>query len=281
MRKITLLFMIALMGTFAVNAQVLYTEDFEGGTSGEPPADMTLYDEDGDGSNWLVIQFTEDDGVTPKGTQVLVSDSWASFALTPDNYAVTPEIDLSEADDAEATVTLSWDVAGVDALYSDENYSVYVATDNTVDAFLDSEVSFTEVVTENGDGGLENLYTKELDITSFAGESVYVAFRHHDVTDQFRIAIDNIKVEAGDMGLDENHIQGFNHYYNPNNAVLTLQANNPLNQVELYNLLGQKVIAKNLSETNEEVNLSGLNAGIYLAKVVIGDNVTSFKVAVK
>lgn len=281
MRKITLLLMFAVVGLFTLNAQVLYEEDFEGYQIGSAPSDWTLYDADGDGLNWAVIQFVEEDGITPKGSQVLVSDSWNSTVgpLTPDNYAVTPAIDLSGVE--EETVTLSWDVAGVDPAYSNENYTVYVATENTVEAFLASDTYYGEVVTDNGPGGLDNFYTKTLDISAFIGETIYVAIRHHDVTDVFRIAFDNIKVEAGILGIKDNQIQGFTHYFNPTTSMLTLQADSAFEQFEMYNIMGQKIVSKNLTSNNETIDLSGLSSGIYISRAQVGKNITSFKIAIR
>lgn len=276
MKKITLLLMFAALGLFTLNAQIIYEENFSDYASGSQPAGWTIYDEDGDGLSWMVIKF---DTMTKP---VLVSDSWnttTGFPLTPDNYAVTPAIDLSGVE--EETVTLSWDVAGVDPDYSQENYTIYVATENSVDAFLASDTYYGEVVTDNGPGGLDNFYTKTLDISAFIGETIYVAIRHHDVTDVFRIAFDNIKVEAGTLGIEDNQIQGFTHYFNPTNYTLTLQADSAFEQFELYNILGQKVVSKKLSSNNEIIDLSNLSSGVYISRVQVGESVTSFKIAIR
>lgn len=136
MRKITFLFMFAILGLFSLNAQVLlFEDDFTDYANGSIPDGWTIYDEDGDGESWVVIQFQG------HSKPVLVSDSWSGAVgpLTPDNFAVTPSIDLSDVD-VDSAITLSWGIAGVDPDYSEENYTVYVATENNVDAFLDSDV---------------------------------------------------------------------------------------------------------------------------------------------
>lgn len=268
--------MFAAVGLFTLNAQIIYEENFSDYASGSQPAGWTIYDEDGDGLSWMVVKF---DTMTKP---VLVSDSWNSttgFPLTPDNYAVTPAIDLSGVE--EETVTLSWDVAGVDPDYSQENYTIYVATENSVDAFLASDTYYGEVVTDNGPGGLDNFYTKTLDISSFIGETIYVAIRHHDVTDVFRIAFDNIKVGTGTLGIKDNQIQGFTHYFNPTTSMLTLQADSAFEHFEMYNIMGQKIVSKNLTSNNETIDLSGLSSGIYISRAQVGKNITSFKIAIR
>jgi len=180
-----------------VNEYVAPTTYFSDDFDDLDASDWTFLDEDGDGYNWSVVQIV-DESSNPVGTPVLRSASWNSLdgPLTPDNYAVSPAIDLSE-EDGSRTITLSWDVTAADADYADENYTVYVATGNTPADFTASSVSYNELVTDNGPGGLENVYTKTLDVTSFAGETIYVAFRHHVTSDMFTIEVDNVSVIAG------------------------------------------------------------------------------------
>ena len=37
---------------------------------------------------------------------------------------------------------------------------------------------------------------RELDISAAVGNEVYIAFRHHDVSDEFVVAIDNVSVTS-------------------------------------------------------------------------------------
>lgn len=94
MRKITFTFLMTLFTCLAMNAQVeVYYEDFED----QDISDWTLYDADGDGNNWGdMFQVTETGG-TPVSPVSLISRSWMGGALTPDNWAVTPAIDLTDA----------------------------------------------------------------------------------------------------------------------------------------------------------------------------------------
>src|SRR5690625_7608265 len=117
MRKFTLLVMFVFLSVFIAKAQeeeILFEEDFATTPSGEVPADWIAYDEDGDGQNWRVTQIVDNDE-NPVGGKLLLSASYENLfgPLTPDNWAVTPAIDLSEVGEDE-TVTLVWEVAGVD-----------------------------------------------------------------------------------------------------------------------------------------------------------------------
>src|SRR5690606_24083476 len=119
------------------------------------------------------------------------------------------------------------------------------------------------------------------DITSFAGQVVYVAFRHHITSDQFTIEIDNVSVVAENLGTENNQIAGFDYFYSSQNNVLTLIADEPFSNIELYNILGQRVMAQELSNTEENLSLSSLNTGIYLANVNVNGKVSTFKIVKK
>ena len=68
------------------------------------------------------------------------------------------------------------------------------------------------------------------------------------------------------------------HFFNTNTNELTFTSSSlPFNNVEVYNILGQQVLNKKLSQTNETINLSSINAGIYIAKVSIDGRTEAFK----
>lgn len=170
--------------------------------------DWTFIDNDGDGDNWNAVQIN-DVNAMPVGTPVLRSTSWNGAPQTPDNFAVSPAIDLS-TEDGSRMITLTWDVTAADAAFAAENYTVYASTQNTIAGLTSSSINLNELVTDNGPGGLDNVYTKTLDLTALAGSVVYVAFRHHNVSDQFTIEIDNVTVIAGsDSGRVSNNNNEF------------------------------------------------------------------------
>ncbi len=271
-----LLLGLACLGMMSVNAQTLFEDDF----ADVDISDWTLVDADGDGQNWIAVQFL-DDFEEPNGAPLMVSNSWNSVPLTPNNYAISPAIDLT-GQNGSTPLTLSWESVGIDPDFSNEKYSVYVATANTVEAMLASTVTFTEVVTDNGPGGLNNRYTKTLDVTDFAGETIYVAFRHHDVTDQFRLGIGNVSVYVGaPVNIESHGIEGFTHMFNPQTSVLTVNAATTLSNITLYNTVGQVVLSKNLTFNQANVDLSGLGSGVYVVKVDGAGSTSSFKIALK
>ena len=81
-------------------------------------------------------------------------------------------------------------------------------------------------------------------------------------------------------GLEDQDLVALNMYPNPANDVLNISVQNTINTVEIFNVLGQKVISMQVENTSAEINVSNLNAGIYLIKYEI-NNSTSTKKFVK
>ncbi|MGX7666174.1 T9SS type A sorting domain-containing protein [Flavobacterium pedocola] len=71
---------------------------------------------------------------------------------------------------------------------------------------------------------------------------------------------------------------GFNAYPNPVKDVLNLSHSTEMSSVEVYNVLGQKVLVKELNAAQAQINLSALNAGNYIVKVTANGATKSIKV---
>ena len=50
--------------------------------------------------------------------------------------------------------------------------------------------------------------------------------------------------------------------------------------IEVFNLLGQKVLYKNIDLTTAELDMSSIPSGNYLVKVYIGENIETIKIAI-
>lgn len=279
MKKV-LFSMAFVAGLVAMNAQtVIWSDDFED----EDVSDWTLLDEDGDGYQWEAISFEGNDGnlVGPalRSDSYINTSPFSGEALTPDNWIISPAIDLSSV---SGDVTLKWDVWGVDPSYSAENYSVYVATSDEIAAFEASSVSFNELVTDNGPAGPNNVYTKTLDITEFAGETVYVAFRHHDVTDQFAFMVDNVSVEAAALGVNDLNKVTSSVYPNPVGEVLNVNLSSKFDRnkvtVTLTDLAGRTVKSFGAATAYDVADLA---AGVYVVKITDGKNTETKKIVKK
>tara|TARA_R110001583_G_scaffold21685_11_gene82137 strand:- start:2341 stop:3984 length:1644 start_codon:yes stop_codon:yes gene_type:complete len=86
-----------------------------------------------------------------------------------------------------------------------------------------------------------------------------------------------------DFGLSvvKNEIENFKMYPNPvSNGILNMSSNNNANkQVEIYTLNGQQVYSENL-QFKEKINISNLNTGIYLVRIIEEGNISTRKLVI-
>ena len=95
----------------------------------------------------------------------------------------------------------------------------------------------------------------------------------------FNLTPDTV-IEAGDEGvlsLQDQYFNDFNYFVDANSQ-LVLKASISLENIKLFNLLGQEVFSKSLSNKNETINIESLDTGIYIAKVSIQGTSKSFKI---
>ena len=213
-------------------------------------------DDDGDGYGWYVASLSGNNG--------LVSESYTGPTgyLTPDNWAITNAIDLT----GYSNVQLNWKVRTPDWSFDQERYTVYAATGPNMSDFTASSVSVFENLDDSDAAGL-NYADRSLNISSLSGNVVYIAFRHWASVFQNQINIDDMVITAT-LGVDDFETTSFKHFYNPSTDVLTLKSSNtPIDTIEIFNILGQRALTRELSQSNETINLSSLIDGIYIAQV--------------
>jgi hypothetical protein len=114
-----------------------------------------------------------------------------------------------------------------------------------------------------------------------------VALRQWDASQ--RITVDGIRVKTrwqltSDVANSVSNsikVDELQFYPNPvtNGFVNFADPTNSVKQIEIFDVVGKKVFAKNTSLNNLDV--SNLKTGVYSMKVQIGDNVTSSKLVVK
>ncbi len=196
-----------LIGTFDDLATVVDPEDMpepapeletiQGFYFEEDPAQegWTFVDQDGDNYNWAWNQNigswfsgTPDfDSMAYEGTGCIASGSYINTVgvLSPDNWAISPAIDLSNAD---GELALSVYAKGLDTNYAAENFALYAGTS----ADPAEMVKISDDFTSTGD-----YKAYPADLSAFAGESeVYVAIRHYNISDMYILLVDQVEIGA-------------------------------------------------------------------------------------
>lgn len=297
MRKITLLIASLMMGLFVMNAQdpvVLFEDDFESYDNFiiDNIGEFTLLDQDGantygfqgiafDNSGgafaYMIFNSTatnppmdgdpgSSDWSARSGEKALAA--FASVGVPNDDWLITPAIGLGTSGN-----TFTFYAKAADATYGLEYFNVLISTTSATDLS-----SFTALASnELPPAAVWGEFSYDLD--AYAGQTVYLAIQHVG-NDQFGFMIDDLSVTAGELSVNKDIAVDFNYFYDKNTGNLNLTAGNELTQIDIYNMLGQKVISSNLSSSEANVDMSSLQSGIYMAKVEILGQVKTFKIAV-
>ncbi|HPF11929.1 MAG TPA: T9SS type A sorting domain-containing protein [Flavobacteriaceae bacterium] len=83
------------------------------------------------------------------------------------------------------------------------------------------------------------------------------------------------------LAVESNEIEGFAFAPNPTSGALSLTSTLNIENVALYNILGQKVLDVNVNATTTELNVSSIAAGAYFMKVTVDGQTGTYKVIKK
>ncbi|MBF8151428.1 choice-of-anchor J domain-containing protein [Winogradskyella sp. F6397] len=167
---------------------------------------------------------------------------------------------------ASGEVQVSTDIAG--GTHTDTEIAVYEAPTDCADA--------TTIGAELGcdqDGGVVGNFLSVLSLTDLTeGETYYIQVDRWgsaaegtfgiEVFDQVTLSVGNVENDAT-----------FTYYPNPVKNTLSLNAQNTIEQVAMYNMLGQEVLRATPNTVDSDLDMSHLQNGTYFVKVTIA-NVT-------
>ncbi len=208
----------------SLTAQVYYSEDFESGNGSQ----WKYTDLDGDGQGFLIANATSlYSGV---GTKSLLSYSWNNAVLTPDNLVSSLPITLPSG---VSNIFLKYNVASQKNSDGAEHYSVYVTPSNDPNAILTKTPVLEETLPMAG-----NMLDRTIDLSAFAGQTVYLSFRHFNCTNMYVLLLDNLSIETltnNDAKLVSGKIDKYIAVNTPNTIKYTVKNNggNNITSLEL------------------------------------------------
>ena len=103
----------------------------------------------------------------------------------------------------------------------------------------------------------------------------FIGFRSFSEADQGYIQLDNISVNSA-LATESFDKSALSYFPNPVKNVLTFTNAEKFSSVEIYNLLGQRVLSQNFSTS--DINLSALTSGAYIVKLKSESSVKSIKI---
>ena len=160
--------------------------DFENDADDNRFINWRAIDADGDGKTWMV-RYIEGEGHNGSdGLAVSYSyDNGYNQALTPDNYLISDRLEITEDNKI-----MTFFGRAIDENYPADKFGVGVSTS-------DEPGSFTMLQNWTMTAGGWHSYT--VDLGDYVGQSIYVAIRHYNCTDNFCLAIDDIVFNDGNM----------------------------------------------------------------------------------
>ena len=145
-----------------------------------------IIDADGDGKNW---ENKLGSGVDNTGCVTSSSNG----STTPDNYLATGSKCTITGN---STLTYTICTRSTSSVHSAEHYGIAISTTSNTDA-----TTFTTIFEETIDHGNAQYgsshgewFEKSLDLSEYAGQEVYIAFRHFDCTNMLGVYLDNVEL---------------------------------------------------------------------------------------
>jgi len=258
MKKNTLLFLFILLTSLLQSQTVVWESDSE-----DYATDWSVLDNDGDGIDWGVYAGgAESFGFSPGA--LFYSQSWNSdtgLPLTPDNILFSTTFTIPGT---ATSINFKMKVAASDSGFPAEKFSVYVY-DDVIGASFD-DLIYEETLTTGGDGTAKDIMAPIP--VSFTGKTVGIIVRHHDCTDQNQLLADDFEVSYGTLSTEDNELSLINVYPNPVKNMVTIDTNLKIDNVSVFNQLGQNVMhIRGENIINKKVDLASLTTGLYFMNI--------------
>lgn len=250
-----LLLFILISFSIGISAQtVIFSTDFQQGM----PANYTIVDNDGNTPDPTVAEFTSAwiTLVDPENALDTVAASTSFFTAldSASRWMITPPLALGAFGNF-----IQWNAKSHDPSFPD-NYLVLVSsTDNQIASFTDT-IGFIEEENFEWTNREVNLFTQ-----GYHDQTIYVAFVNVTL-DGFKLYIDDIEVRKEDpVGLQEPDVVLNTVYPNPATDVIHVSSTEKIEQLELLDLNGLRV----LTSSTSFMNVEALPTGIYLVRYTV------------
>ena len=185
-----------------------------------------------------------------------------------DDWMISPEFTI----DGVTSPTLSFWAKSITDAYGLDRFQIGIGSSTNPDDFtIISSGNYEEAPTE---------WTQyEYDLSAYEGQTVRVGI-HCVSNDSFVLQMDAFVVE-GTLGVNDYQTNNFDYFFNPSTRELNLSSSKIIAGLEIYNLLGQKIISDSeINLDNYSINLSLLSKSVYIINVNIDNKIERFKLQI-
>ena len=208
----------------AISASNINTYNFETGTF----QGWTTIDADGDGHNWMLGSELMPNGFTGHNDSedIVVSQSFESAGagtgqgtvLYPDNYLVSPcKINVKQG------AYIRFYACAQDDNWASEHFGVAISMESNTNAshfttiwewtLTAKDSGQPAEASRSGDRNMGNWYLYTVNLNAYAGQCIWVAIRHFNVSDMFYLDVDDITINSG----NSNKSNDFTYHWDPVN----------------------------------------------------------------
>ncbi len=186
----------------------------------------------------------------------------------------TIPIDISNLD--APTVKFSvFSLNDIDTNFNKLTVTLHDDSDNVVELIeLDQETQ-----------GTWETFIFNLNDYKLSSDIIQISFNISGTSPNNYVLLDDIQVNEAEVLSNEDlfSLENFSYYPNPTHNKVFLKSDDILTKIEVYNLVGQKVINQKIIETRKinEVDLGNLPVGTYIIKFYASKKVKTFKVIKK
>jgi hypothetical protein len=174
-------------------------------------------------------------------------------------------------------------LAGSDLTFTGNVSVSDLGSEYTVVAFvkaLDPNAGYATVVNNTADISSTGDFTTSATATELAAG--YIIQYGFSVTgplaDPADTTLGSVVIGEATAGVDDNSFVNVSVYPNPSNSNWNFRTGNTvITSVEVFNLLGKRVVSQNNNSTEIAISTQGLTSGIYIARITTEQGVKSVK----
>lgn len=147
--------------------------------------------------------------------------------------------------------------------------------DAEIGVYIGSCGSFTCVANaDNGNSGV----AEAVNFNSTLGTTYYINIGHKNDTADEPEGIFNISITSAVLSIDDLVAKGFSYYPNPVKDELKLSAKELIENLTVYNQMGQRIKSVSPSLIKTSLDFSDLPTGTYFVRAKVGNSSGSFKI---
>ncbi len=209
-----------------------------------------------------------------------VSGSTGSAAINlysvRNSWLISPMFDLSNG-----TFFLNVDAAATE--YNTQSTDAIFGADDFVTLMASTDGGSNWIELHRWDASNNPGYTgtgwTEITLNNYTATSKFAIYGESTTTaEDIDFFVDNFRITSTSLGIEDSSISLFNYFPNPVNDMLTIRAQKDVDDITVYNMLGQVVKRQSPNTRDCTVDLSAMQTGAYFVQVSIDNTVETVRI---